>query len=88
MGNVFKITKTCPVCDGDGLRPVYTGVAIDGEPQPPEDQACPYCDEGKVLIGKIRISQLDDILDKCNDIMDKCDDILDKCNDILEKVDD
>jgi len=87
MADTFKVTLTCPVCSGTGIRPVWQGtVDEEGNFFPPGDQPCPECESGKRVVGIVNIPQLDGIVDKCNDIMDKCNDIIDKCNDIFEKV--
>ena len=79
----FDITETCPVCGGDGIRPVWEG-EIDGEGNPiPTDGPCPSCTDGIRLIGVIDLEPITEVLD---DIVDKCNDIMDKCNDIFEQV--
>ena len=72
MTDIFKVTVSCYVCGGDGIRPVYEGATNEqGEFIPPGNYPCPACENGQRIVGQVSIPQLDDILDKCNDIFEK-----------------
>jgi len=69
MANDFKITISCPVCDGTGTRPVWQGsVDENGDFIPPGDQTCPECDSGRFEVGEITVPQLDSLIIKVDAI--------------------
>jgi len=74
----YPIKGTCGVCDGTGTRYLWDGTTdLEGNFVPPGESDCSHCIDGIVTIFTVEISQLDDILDKCNDIKEKVDEIKD-----------
>ena len=77
----FIITDSCPSCGGTGVILSHSGGLDESDNfVAPVEGVCPDCTNGIRTIGNITITELDDILDKCNDILDKCNDIFEKVN--------
>ena len=88
MADDFKVTLTCSVCNGTGMRPVWQGTLDEeGNFIPPGYQHCPECEDGKRVVGIVTIPQLNDIVDKVNDIKEKVNDIKEKVDEIKGVVD-